>query len=232
MIKQVKFLKFAIILLSFSGIISMEVHGQEEDMNIWTRFAIKYDLSSKTRIAIEEEFRFFENASRLEQNHTEIGLSHELSPRWDGGIYYRFIYETDEKSSYSLGHRSWLQLEYRLLDTDFKVSLRSRLQTSYTDYYTRENGQISKVYNRNRLNVSYKPKNVYWIPHAGIELWYYLNPMSGNQFIDKYRTTLGLEFRQNMHFRWEVFFSFQQQVQVADPRTTYILGLSGTYLIN
>ncbi|MCK5820775.1 MAG: DUF2490 domain-containing protein [Bacteroidales bacterium] len=232
MINQVKLLQLAAILLVFYGMTVQKAQGQEEDMNIWSRFAVKYDLSSKTRIAIEEEFRFFENASRLEQNHTEIGLTHELSPRWDGGIYYRFIYETDDSRGYSLGHRGWLQLEYKLLDTDFKVSLRSRLQTSYTDFYTRENGGIPKIYNRNKLNFSYKPKKANWIPHAGIELWYYLNPKSGNQLIDKYRTTLGLEYRQSSHLRWELFCSFQQQVQVADPGTSYIMGLSATYLIN
>jgi len=232
MLKQIQLRILTVVLLALSGILSWEAQAQEEDMDIWTRFAIKYDLSSKTRLAVEEEFRFFDNASRLEQNHTEIGISHELSQRWDGGIYYRFIYETDEDRGFSLGNRAWLQLEYQLLDTDTKISLRSRLQTSYTDIYSRENGQIPKVYNRNKLNISYKPKNAYWIPHLGVELWYYLNPMSGNQLIDKYRTTFGLEYRQSSHLRWEFFFSYQQQIQVADPRTDYILGLSTTYLIN
>jgi len=232
MIKQFKFIQLAVIFLTVLAFLPFEVLGQEEDFNIWTRYAVKYDLSSKTRIAVEEEFRFFDNASKLEQNHTELGLSHELSSRWEGAVYYRFIYETDIDRGYSLGHRSWLQLEYRLIDKDLKVSLRSRFQTTITDFFTSEYGRIPELYSRNKLAISYKPKDAIWIPSAGIEYWYFLNPESGNKFIDKYRAGFGLEYRQNKHFRWEAFYHLQQQIQTSDPKTIHVIGLSGTYMIN
>ena len=71
---------FIQILVLFAGVLLLPQGSiaQDSDANIWTRFALKYDLSKKTRLAFEEEFRFFNNVSMLEQNHTEIGIKSEI----------------------------------------------------------------------------------------------------------------------------------------------------------
>ncbi len=204
--------------------------AQQEDMNVWTRLAVKYDISTKTRLAVEEEFRFHENASKMKQSHTEIGLSHELAPRWSGGAYYRFTYEPSNSRGYSLGHRAWLQLEYLLLDTDLEISIRTRLQTSNEDYFSSEYGKVPEWYNRNKIGFAYKPKKAVWIPNGGLEFWYTMDSGSP-RYIDKYRINIGLEYRYSKNLRIEVFYNYQQQIQVNSPGTDHIFGLNCTYLI-
>lgn len=227
----VKLVAFSLLSLFLALKFPGTLLAQESDLNLWSSLAIKYDWSAKTRLVLSEEFRIQDNLSRLEQNNTEIGLNQELSKRWEGGLYYRFIYETDPKRSYSLGHRAWIQLEYLLIDQDLELSIRTRLQTTFTDYYSSADGRIPEWYNRNKISCSYKPKKANWIPGAGFEFWY---GVGGNakRFLDKYRANIGLEYRQNKHLRWEVSYSLQQQLQVANRATDHILGINCTYLIN
>ena len=218
-------------ILAVSGIYSARLSAQESDANIWSRFAIKYDLNPLTRIAIEEEFRFFDNASRLEQYHTEIGLNRELSKRWEAGVYYRFINESDEDRYYSTGHRGWLQLEYQIMDSDIDVYIRTRLQATFEDVQSSAKGKIPDWYNRYKLSTEYKTKGAQLIPSAGIEFWHFLNP-NGDPFINKLRFSLGLEYRFTKAWRCKVFYSYQEELQVAKPDLDHIFGLACTYIIN
>lgn len=231
MLKTNRVILMTSILLIINCISSQELVAQESDANVWSRLAIKYDLNSLTRISVEEEFRFFDNVSQLEQNHTEIGLSRELNKRWNGGVFYRFIYETNTDRDYSLGHRGWVQLEYQLLDSDINVYARTRLQTTFKDIQSSSSGKVPDWYNRYKISAEYKTKGAKWIPDAGIEFWHYLNP-SENPFVNKLRFSLGLEYRYTKKLRWQVFYSYQKELQVSNPDTDYIFGVACTYKIN
>jgi len=221
------------ILLLLAGVLLLPQcsFAQESDANLWTRFALKYDISKNTRLAVEEEFRFFNNASMLEENHTEIGIKSEIVNRLNLGAYYRFIYETDVDRYYSLGHKGWLQIEYLLLDKDLEISVRNRLQATVQNLHSSENGHIPDWYNRYKLSIEYKPKKAVWVPSGDIELWHALNP-KGKPMIDKLRATTGLEYRYNSNWRWQIFYAFQKELQVANPGTDHIWGIASTYLIN
>ena len=224
---------FIPILVLFAGVLLLPQSSiaQESDANLWTRFALKYDISKNTRLAIEEEFRFFNNASMLEQNHTEIGIKSEIVNRLKIGAYYRFIYETDIDRDYSLGHRGWLQIEYLLLDKDLEISIRNRLQATVQNVQSSEKGDIPEWYNRYKLSVEYKPKKAVWVPGGDIELWHALKPY-GKPSIDKLRATLGLEYRYNSNWRFKMFYALQKELQTANPGTDHIWGIASTYLIN
>jgi len=224
---------FIPILLLLAGVLFLPQGSiaQESDANLWTRFALKYDISKNTRLAVEEEFRFFNNASMLEQNHTEIGINSEILNRLNIGAYYRFIYETDVERYYSIGHRAWLQIEYLFLDRDLEISVRNRTQASVENIHSSENGHIPEWYNRYKLSIDYKPKGAKWVPEGGLEFWHALNS-NGKPIIDQLRATLGLEYRYNSHWRWKMFYAWQKELQVANPGIDHIWGIASTYLIN
>ena len=138
------FLVFVVLFCVYSGTMS----AQEQDFSGWSRLAVKYDWSKKTRLTVEEEFRFKNNLSQLGQNHTEVGITHELWKRWEGGLFYRFIYQPDPDRYYSLGHRFWAQLEYRLVDRDIRVSVRNRTQATYENMFSSQNGPLPEWYKR------------------------------------------------------------------------------------
>lgn len=207
------------------------VMSQEEDFRLWSRLAVKYDFSRYTRLTIEEEFRFYDNASRLEQNHTEIGVTHEITDRLEGGVFYRFIYEPDPERFYSIGHRSWLQLEYRIIDRDIRVSVRNRTQATYENYFSSENGKIPEWYTRYKIGGEYQPKRATWIPNASIEFWHILNP-GGQAYIDKYRASAGIQYRPGDRIRYELSYMVQQDLQQGNPGTDHILGINITWMIN
>lgn len=221
------------VMLAFIGIVFLprSSSSQERDANLWTRFAVKYDLNKNTRLSLEEEFRFFNNASMLDQNHTEIGIKSELLNRLSLGAYYRFIYEKDIERAYSLKHRGWVQIEFLLLDRDMEISIRNRFQGTVEDVFSSENGHLPEWYNRYKFSLDYKPKNSDWIPGAGIEFWHALN-RNGNSVIDKLRSSLELEYRYKSHWRWRIFYAYQRDLQIANPVTDHIFGIASTYMIN
>jgi len=217
-------------LLLFLLSTTCRIFAQSEDMNLWTRVAVKYDPTQKTRLALENEFRFYENISSLEQYHTEVGISQELTTNWDGGLYYRFMYEMDREKQYVIGHRAWVQLAYNWEKERFSVSYRTRLQTTYKGVFSSENGQVPESYSRNKLSFTYDLPSSKWQPSMGAEFWYRVNQNS-LRFIDKYRISVSAQYRYSRNVRLEVFYNFQQQIQVADPATDHILGVAYTYLI-
>lgn len=221
------FLVFVVLFCVYSGTMS----AQEQDFSGWSRLAVKYDWSKKTRLTVEEEFRFKNNLSQLGQNHTEVGITHELWKRWEGGLFYRFIYQPDPDRYYSLGHRFWAQLEYRLVDRDIRVSVRNRTQATYENMFSSQNGLLPEWYNRYKISAEYQPKKADWVPGAGIELWHHLNP-DGSPYIDKFRTSTGIEYRPGKHFRYELFYSFEQELNQNNPKTDHIVGINITFLIN
>lgn len=215
----------------FLSLLFSSAYTQVSDMNLWTRVAAKYDVSKTTRLAVEQEFRFFENASQLEESHTEMGITHEISKRFEGGVFYRFIYEPDPKRFYSIGHRGWVHAEYRLIDKDIRLSIRDRLQTTFKDVFSSSSGKTPEWYNRYKIGIEYQPKKATWIPSASAELWQFLN--SGTvPYFDKMRISTGIEYRPNKQFRWELFYSLQQEINVKNPETDHILGVTCTYMIN
>lgn len=221
---------FIALTLGSCFLLSIVPTHAQEDMSVWLRSALKIDVGDKSRLSIEEEFRFFENASMMEQNHTEIGFGTDLASRLDGGVFYRFIYETDRDRGYSIGHRTWIQMEYQLIDQDVEVSLRSRMQNTFENVYSSENGTNPEWYSRNKLNMAYKPRKADWIPQASAEFWYRVGFPEGN-FVDKYRLSFGLEYRPSKNFRWEFFYLYQKQIQVSNPSIEHVAGMSFTYLI-
>ncbi len=223
-------MKFRILLFFCFFGATWALIAQDQDLNAWTRVALKYDLSKKARFAVENEMRFFDNASRLSQYHTELGVNYDLNDKWEGGVYYRFIYETDPEKQYELGHRAWLQLGYNWSKDRLSATIRTRLQTTYSGINTRENGRIPESYSRNKISLSYDLSNSKWEPNLGAEFWYQLGSGS-ERIIDKYRVGGGFEYRYSRNVRIDIFYNYQSQIQVASPNIDHIFGLSYTYLI-
>lgn len=219
------------LLWLFCVLMASAAQAQEQDMGIWTRLAVKYDFSKTTRLTVEEEARFFDNASRLDQIHTEAGITHELTDRLEGGVYYRFYYETDPERFYSLGHRGFFQLEYRIIDRDIEVSVRNRTQATFEDVLSSSDGLIPEWYSRYQIGGRYKPRKANWIPEANVEFWQFLNP-EGSIYFDKYRITAAIEYRPGNQFRYELFYKFQQDIQQGSPDMDHIFGFNLTYMLN
>ena len=225
-----KLQQFALSLIILTFVCSFKGHGQDEDLKLWTRVSVKYDLTTKTRLAVEEEFRFYNNASSLEENHTEIGISHELSDNWEGGLFYRFIYETDPQDYYSLGHRGWFQLAYKWQWGNIKGSIRERLQGTFQDYMSSENGKIPENYLRSKISLTYEPIKGNIEPYIGGEFWYTLGT-GDPAIIDKMRIGGGIEYRRNKNVRLDFFYNYQKDLQVARPDTGHIFGIAYAYII-
>jgi len=204
--------------------------GQQQDLQLWTRTSLKYDLNKKSRIYIEEELRFKNNIRHLSKLHTELGWRQKLSKQWKISGYYRLTNLRDSKGYFENRHRLSLQATWQPPVNILNFWISPRLQYTWHDFSRSPDWRIPEKYFRCEAGVSKKSINGKFEPHADVEAWYALRTGTVN-IIDQYRLTLGLEYKIDRNRRWDFFYRYQQEIQVNDPLTAYIVGVAYTYLI-
>jgi len=204
--------------------------GQQQDLQLWTRASLKYDLNKKSRIYIKEELRFKNNIGHLSKLNTELGWRQKLSKQWKVSGYYRLMNIRDLEGYIENRHRFSFQVTWQPPVKVLTLWISPRLQYSWHDFFRSPNWQIPEKYFRCEVGISKKSTNGKLEPHADVEAWYALRTGTGD-IIDQYRLTLGMEYKIDRNRRWDFFYRYQQEIQVNDPLTAHIVGVAYTYLI-
>lgn len=63
------------------------------DFQIWNTDYEDINIAKSTRVSMEQEFRFGENASELYYHHYEFGIFYNFDKRFDLGLCYRIVYD-------------------------------------------------------------------------------------------------------------------------------------------
>ena len=217
-------------MIGFMLILPLALSAQEQDFQIWSRFALKYDASASTRIYIEEEFRFRENAQRLDKNHTELGIAQDLTDRFRIGGFYRFISIRDNSSLSNNRHRFAIQASYDIDLAPWTLWVRPRFQSTFGAIGRSSDWNIPEHYLRTETGISRRPKGSKTEYHADIEWWFPIG--RGMPFhTDQYRFTAGVEFRIDRNRRIDLAYRLQQELQVNNPERYHIICLTYTHLI-
>lgn len=210
--------------------IPLVLGAQEQDVQVWTRVNLKYDPTENLRLYLEEDFRFRENVSHLDKNHTEIGIMYDLNDHWEVGGYYRLIFLQDEVGNPEFSHRYATQFTYTWRLDPWKIWLTPRFQSTYGFINRSNDWQIPENYLRNEVGFSWQNWTGRIEPFADLEFWYAVNRYKP-KIVDQYRITVGLEYEWDRKTQWEFFLRYQQEIQVTNPDTNYILGISYTRFI-
>jgi long-subunit fatty acid transport protein len=199
-------------------------YGQYQDVRLWTSFSIRYNLTKKWRINLEEEARFFNNISRLDKLNTELTLSYQINKLVGGGFLYRLISNANNPENYEFGHRFAAFVDVQKNYSRWTGSLRTTYQKTYPEFLHTSEWYIPEDYIRILAEVSYRLKNGKTEPYTNIEFWYRLSPEK-QSFIDQYRFTAGVQYKINKRNRLDLFYRIQQEIQVKDPLTAHIIGI-------
>ncbi|GAH48413.1 unnamed protein product, partial [marine sediment metagenome] len=79
--------------------------SQTNDFEIWSSVQFRKDIGTKITLLLQDEFRFNENAARIDEYFTELGIAYSLNKYVEVTAYYRFIREQQPVSVYSNCHR-------------------------------------------------------------------------------------------------------------------------------
>lgn len=206
------------------------VYGQYQDTQLWASLSIRYDLSKKWRISLEEEARFFDNISRLDKLNTELIINYQINKLLDGGVLYRFISNQNTSGNFDFNQRFGAFLEVQKKYANWTCSFKTAFQKTYPEFLHSSEWYIPENYVRAFAEVSRELKNKKTEPYTNIEFWYRIQ--TGDQaFIDQYRFTIGIKHKLNKINRLDFFYRIQQELQVKDPLTAHIIGVGYRFIV-
>ena len=216
-----RFLILTLFVLTF-----LFAQSQVNDFEIWTGTKFGYDLTTNVDLSFEEEFRFFDNATRLLQHHSEIQIAYSFNNWLKTSVSYRLSQENNRFEQFENQHRVTLNARLRKKVKRFRFSYRLRYQHTYSEYNSSIEGKVPNRIVRNRLSAKYDIKNFKGFPFIEYENFFSLSSESS---INKYETTLGFSYPFSKKMNGKIEYSFRKQVWYDIPINRYILVIAVNY---
>lgn len=86
--------KTFLAIIGLTLILTGKVYAYDDgDFQIWNTDVEELKINDKTKIALEEEFRWGDNANQFYYHHYDLGLSYALNKHLNVGGGYRQVYE-------------------------------------------------------------------------------------------------------------------------------------------
>jgi hypothetical protein len=187
-----------ILLLLFGFLFSYHLYAYDDgDFQVWNTDTEELKINKSSKIALEEELRFGENASELYYQHYDIGFTYSLNKSLNLGTGYRHILERkkskfkEENAPYGFVSLLW---EIR----GFKFEDRNRLEYRAYDY------QTDTWRYRNKISVKFPWKftALEIQPYISDEIYVHLNGINLNQN----RLSAGLGFNITKKIKGEIYY--------------------------
>lgn len=126
--------RLTFMIISAAFIFAIKAHAYDDhDFQVWNTDVEEFKVTKDLAMALEEEFRWADNASELSYQHYDLGLSYNLNKYLSVGGGYRQVYERksakfkEENEPYLTATLFWDLL-------GFKFDDRSRMEYRHFDY--------------------------------------------------------------------------------------------------
>lgn len=214
---------FISLLLLFA--LSSAVRGQSHDFGGIVELGFEQKLAKGLDLGLEGEGRFNHNFTSF--NRLKIGADLDYSflkkKRLKvsvGGFYLLYNrYGTPEHRGRIMG-----ALTYTEKFSDFKLSLRARVQSTFYDMQRGYHKFNPKTYLRGRLQFDYTFSQLNMSIFASTE--FFLSLYKKNDiFIENFRTIAGCNFKVGNGHTMGVFLRVDNEIQVSEPENVYYIGL-------
>jgi hypothetical protein len=194
--------------------------GQENDAGLWTNFTLEKKITREFSIVVTEELRFRENITELGTFYTDVGAEYKIWKGLRAAADFRYINKRNPDGTYRQSFRYYGDLSYRQKVHRFTAGYRIRLEVQYAQPGHSELGGVPEWYIRQKLFFDYNTKSRF-DPYLSGEIWYKANePATG---FDQYRIQAGAQIRITKVQSLDLGYIFQQEFNVPDPRTDYII---------
>ena len=98
------------------------------DLQYWNTECVSWKVSDKWKLALEEEFRYADDAKDFYYQHSDLGFSYSGLPKWlEVGAYYRHIFEKD-KGKWLVENQPHLDAALKWKIDEWGFNDRSRLE--------------------------------------------------------------------------------------------------------
>ena len=124
---------FGVILFVAGFCVSQAYAFDDHDTQFWNTDVQEMKLSDTAKIALEEEFRWGDNASDFYYQHYDLGYLAAFNKAWSWGGGYRHVLE-EKKSAWLVENEPYLTLTYRTVFKNIALETRNRIEYRHFDY--------------------------------------------------------------------------------------------------
>jgi hypothetical protein len=121
------------VMLLILAIVGVVYAYDDGDFQVWNTDTEEFKISPQAKIALEEEFRWGDNANEFYYHHYDLGLVCGLKKYLNLGGGYRHVYEL-KRGKFKLENEPYLTLTLLGDLKGFKFDDRSRLEYRHFDY--------------------------------------------------------------------------------------------------
>jgi hypothetical protein len=170
------------------------------DFQVWHTEVQEKEINEVSRIALEEEIRFGDNASEFYYHHYDLGYSYDMNKYLTLGINYRQVYEM-KNGNFKIENRPHINATFKTDVLGFKCDDRNRLEYRHFTY------QEDSWRYRNKFTVKFPWKfTAFKIqPYVADEIFLNLNGIDFN----RNRFYAGIGFNLTKSVKGEIFYLLQ-----------------------
>ena len=217
--------KQSLLLLLFVLLAPLVGLAQSHDFGGIVELGFEQKLAKGLELGLEGEGRFNHNFTSF--NRLKVGAELDYSflkkKRLKvsvSGFYLLYnCYGTPEHRGRIMG-----ALTYTEKFSDFKLSLRARVQSTFYDMQRGYHKFNPKTYLRGRLQFDYTFPKLKMSVYASTEFFLRIY-QKDRIFIDNFRTIAGLNFKVGNGHTMGVFLRMDNEIQVSEPENVYYIGL-------
>ena len=198
-------------------IIPTAVYAYDDgDFQVWNTDAGEFKINNDSKIALEEEFRWGDNANEFYYHHYDIGFFYNLKKYLNIGGGYRHIYEL-KKGKFKLENEPYLTATLLWDIKGFKFDDRNRMEYRHFDYQADSGRYRNKV----TVKLPWKFTRIEIQPYLSDEI--FVGFGGTNQF-NQNRFSCGLGMNLTKNIKAEIYYLLQSSKASPHWTDTNVLG--------
>ena len=197
----------------------------------WTTIGFEYELNKNWNFELEEQLRLKENISEIDEYFTQFGVEYSLSKKIKIGAGGRYIRENDNRGKiqgYENHFRFNVDISYKHKINAFLLKYRVRYQNKNELGVGNSEGDYANQHIRFKTSIGYNIKNWKLKPKFSAEIYNHFEKGKNNGY-DKYRITLGTEYKLKKLGKLTLFYRKEKELNESMPKIKNIIGLKYVY---
>jgi hypothetical protein len=207
-------MRFVAILFCLQGLYGTS-WSQSADMELWNDIQLRYQVTKRLNIDIENGLRLQDNARQFKTYYADALLGYKLHKYLKLHAGYRFV---QARQSYRHRFYAGVSLPFKL-NKRWKFEARLRYQFEQQSDLDRENIL------RTRVEMAYNPKKIPFDIFASVELF---TGLDGRLALQRDRWLLGLDWPFHKHMNLKIYAATQFARGEDEPEYQQIFGTSFT----
>lgn len=197
------------------------------DLLLWSGVKIEKTFAKDWTLSLEEEIRFKQNISEVNNFFTEIGLRYRINKNFALQGNYRFTLDKKRDQSYESLSRYNLDLRFKGKLDDISIHYRLRYQKEVQGMNLFDMNSFYIKHVRNRISIRYN--NIRTLtPYISAEIFQAFTPYLQPQF-DYYRFLAGIRYEPAEIGEFKLAWGFNRSLISSRPAMIYLFTLNYTY---